>query len=126
GSRVSLHINGSAWELRTDAGASSTGTASKGSTAALLNLVAIAADAASRVAGFHVCFTSSSTRWDYTSFTPTARYDLSDRSLLGIMDAAPGIEPTTVSALLADISASTFSATWLDELGVFQCAPSRS
>lgn len=123
--RVSLHIDGTSWELRTDTGATASGAAGSPSSSRL-SLVTISADPDSRVAGFHVCFTSGSTRWLYTDHVPTARYDLSDQSLRGIMDAAPGIEPTTVSALLADISASTLSAMWIDELGVFQWAPSRS
>src|SRR5699024_7170242 len=65
-------------------------------------------------------------RWEYTDFVPSARYDLADRSLLGAMDAGPGIEPTTCARVLDEISAATLSAMWIDEFGVFQWVPSRS
>lgn len=123
--RVSLHINGTAWELRTDTGATASGTAGSPSSSTL-SLVTISADPNSRVAGFHVCFTSGSTRWLYTDHIPTARYDLTDRSLLGVMDAAPAIEQSTCRQVLDEISAATLSAMWIDELGVFQWVPSRS
>ena len=123
--RVSLHINGSSWELRTDTGATASGTAGSPSSSRL-SLVTISADPDSRVAGFHVCFTSGTTRWLYTDHVPTARYDLSDRSLLGVMDAAPAIEKSTCGQVLDEISMATLSAMWIDELGVFQWAPSRS
>ena len=123
--RVSLHISGTSWELRTDAGGTASGTAGAPSSS-VLSLVTISADPASRVAGFHVCFTSTSTKWAYTNHIPTARYDLSDRSLLGIMDAAPAIEQSTCGQVLDEISRATLSAMWIDELGVFQWVPSRS
>ena len=124
--RVSLHIDNRAWEMRTDTGASSTGTAASGSGASVLESVEIRVTSAGRAAGFHVGYTNASNRWEYTDFVPSARYDLSDQSLLGLMDAGPGIEGTTSGSVLDDISRATLSAMWIDELGVFQWVPSRS
>lgn len=125
GTRVSLHIDGAAWELRTDRGVTSTGTASKSSSSSVLSLVTINADAASRVAGFHVAFTSASTRWDYTAHVPSARYDFRDTALLGVMDASPSIN-TTSAGLLDQVSQATLTAMWIDEHGVFRWSPSQS
>src|SRR5699024_4128339 len=124
--RVSLHIDNRAWELRTDTGASSTGTAASGSGTSVLESVEIRVTSDGRAAGFHVGYTNPSNRWEYTAFVPSARYDLADRSLLGAMDAGPGIEPTTCARVLDEISAATLSAMWIDEFGVFQWVPSRS
>lgn len=124
--RVSLHVDGGEWELRTNTGDSSTGSVSTTSGSQTLSDVTISADQNSRVAGFHVCYTSGSTRWLYTDFVPTAYYDLSDMSLRGIMDAAPSITESTSKSLLEEISAATMSAMWIDEHGVFQWAPSRA
>lgn len=124
--RVSLHIDDRAWELRTDTGASSAGTAASGSGSSILESVEIRVTSDGRAAGFHVGYTNPSNRWEYTDFVPSARYDMSDQSLLGLMDAGPAIEGTTCGQLLDEISAATLSAMWIDELGVFQWVPSRS
>ncbi|MGP5365757.1 hypothetical protein ACTXLB_20850, partial [Brachybacterium tyrofermentans] len=124
--RVSLHIENRAWELRTDTGATSSGTAASGSGSSILESVEIRATTDARAAGFHVGYTNASNKWDYTAFTPSANYDLADLSLLGLMDASRGIESTTSAEVLDSISAATLSAMWIDEHGVFQWAPSGS
>lgn len=124
--RVSLHISGRDWEMRTDTGATSSGRAVTGSGSSTLERVEIRAAGDARVAGFHVAFTSTSTKWAYTNHVPSARYDFADRSLLGPMDAAPAIEQSTCGQVLDEISRATLSAMWIDEHGVFQWVPSRS
>lgn len=121
--RVSLVVEGNAWELRTNTGGIVTGTATA-PTSATLDRVTVTADQASRVAGFHTCYPASSTRWDYTNFTPSARYRMDSTLLFGIMDAAPAIVDGTCFDLLDRISQATLSAMWIDELGAFNWAPS--
>lgn len=121
--RVSLLIKAGRWTLRSDLGATSTGTAANPTTAALDRII-ISADAASRVAGFHAVHTSSSTEDLYTNHTPSARYRMGRIDHLGLMDAGPTIEPTTCADVLDEISKATLTAMWIDEEGVFQWAPS--
>lgn len=125
GTRVSLVVEGSAWELRTDAGATATGTATATTTAAVTR-VSIAANSSSRVAGFHLCRPSESTRWEYTTKPLTARYRMDRTDLLGLMDASHAIELRTCMDVLDEISKATCSAMWIDEQGVMTWAPSVS
>ena len=121
--RVSLLVKAGAWTLRTSAGATASGAATNPTTA-VLDRIVITADASSRVAGFHACHTSTSTENLYTSFTPSARYQMDTTAHVGLMDAGPTIEPTTCLDVLQKISQATLTAMWIDELGVFNWAPS--
>lgn len=121
--RVSLVVEGSAWELRTNTGASATGTAAP-PTSANIDRVVVLADPSSRIAGVHVCWPAGSQRWAYTSFIPSAKYSIDDLTLYGIMDASPAIVEGTSFDLLEEISQATLSAMWIDEHGVFRWAPS--
>lgn len=121
--RVSLLVKAGAWTLRTNTGATSTGTATE-PTSATLDRITITADAASRVAGFHAVHTNTSTENNYTNFIPSARYRMETLLHLGLMDAGPTIERTTCRDVLEQISKATLTAMWIDELGVFNWAPS--
>lgn len=121
--RVSLVIEGSSWELRTNTGVSSSGSIAP-PTSASLDRVVVLADQGARVAGFHVCYPATSTRWDYTKFVPSAKYQIDDMTLFGIIDAAPAIVDGSCFDLLDEISQATLSAMWIDEHGVFRWAPS--
>lgn len=120
--RVSLLKDGDTWTLRTDTGVTATATMPASSPA--MSAVKITADANSRVAGFHVCHPTASTRWAYTDFVPTAKYSIDDLTLFGVMDASPAIAEGSAFELLEGISQATLSAMWIDEHGVFRWAPS--
>ena len=120
---VSLLIKAGAWTLRTNTGATATGSAANPTTA-VLDRVTISADANSRVAGFHAVHTSDSTERLYTNHVPTARYRMELTNHLGLMDAGPTIEPTTCRDILERISKSVLAGMWIDEFGVFNWAPS--
>lgn len=121
--RVSMIIDGTNIELRTDLEHSTTGTHPVITTADLQE-VQCQAGTDARAAGFHVCYPDATTRWDYTRFTPTAQYRFESLAHLGLIDAAPAITEGTVYDLLHEISEATISAMWIDEKGVFQWAPS--
>lgn len=121
--RVSLLVKAGVWTLRTDNGATVTGSVANPTTA-VLDRVVITADTSSRVAGFHAAHTSASTENLYTSFVPSAKYWMSSLLHLGLMDAGPTIEPTTCGDVLGRISKATLSAMWIDEAGIMQWAPS--
>lgn len=120
--RVSLLKEGSVWTLKTNTGTSTSVTMAASSPA--MSGVRVTADANSRVSGFHVCHPTVSTRWDYTDFVPSSRYQIDDLTLFGVMDAAPAVIDGSCFDLLDEISQATLSAMWIDEHGVFRWAPS--
>lgn len=121
--RVSLLMKNGTWTLRTDTGVTSSGSVAN-PTSAAMDRTSITADVDSRVAGFHICYTSDSTQNLYTSFTPSAAYQLDTSTHLGLMDAGPTLEGLSCLDLLEQISNATFSAMWIDEMGVFNWSPS--
>lgn len=120
---VSLLAKGGAWTLRTNTGATATGSMSMPSGAASTAIVS--ADANSRLAGFQVSFPSRTVdELRSTYHVPNARLDTSSLYLNGIIDAAPTIENRTAQDLLQEIGDATLSAMWIDETGVMQWVPS--
>lgn len=120
---VSLLAKGGAWTLRTNTGATATGSMSMPSGAASTAIVS--ADTNSRLAGFQVSFPSRTVdELRSTYHVPNARLDTSSLYLNGIIDAAPTMENRTAQEVLQEIGDATLSAMWIDETGVMQWVPS--
>lgn len=120
---VSLLIKAGAWTLRSNTGATASGSATNPN-ALVLDRVVISADVDSRVAGFHVVHTSTSTENLYTGHVPTANYHMQLTNHLGLMDAGPTLADTTCREVLDDIGKAVLAGQWIDEAGVFHWAPS--
>lgn len=123
GTVVSLLVKNGTWTLRTNLGASATGsvTMPTGNPATAI----VSADTNSRIAGMQVSFPSRTVdELVSTSFVPNSRLDTASFYLNGIIDAAPTIENRTAQELLQEIGDATLSAMWIDETGVMQWVPS--
>lgn len=119
---VVLSFSGGVFTLKTNGG-TATGTATYPN-ADPLTKVTLKAGVNSRVAGFQASHYDSSSNFQSLNHVPSANYRMDTFLHTGLMDAAPTIRPTTVRALLEEISAATLTGMWIDELGVFQWAPS--
>lgn len=123
GTVVSLLVKNGTWTLRTNLGASATGsvTMPTGSPATAI----VSADTNSRIAGMQVSFPSRTVdELVSTRFVPNSRLDTASFYLNGIIDAAPTVENRTAQELLQEIGDATLSAMWIDETGVMQWVPS--
>ncbi len=119
---VTALLKGGVVTLKTDVGATATGSATIGGAA--MTSVLTSGDVATRVAGLQVSHpATASQEFASLDWIPSAVLDLSNVIHIGLMDAGPGIENREASALLKDISGSLLVGLWIDELGVLQFVP---
>jgi hypothetical protein len=122
---VQMLVKNGTVTLRASTGQSATGTASfSGSTT--MGAITISADAASAVGGMQISHPSAAQEFREQTFTRTAAFNTADTTLMGIIPAIPAIKDTTAAALLDELSNSTLSACWIDELGVLRWWPAKS
>lgn len=120
---VALLIKNNTWTLRTNTGATSTGSAAMPTTP-VMDKVTLSGDANARVAGMQICYPSTTTEFRPVNYTPSAVLELDNSGWIGLMDASPVIKPTTSRDLLGEISKAMLMAMWIDEAGVFRAVPS--
>lgn len=121
---VTLLIKAGAWTLKTNKGATATGTRTM-PTGVTMDRIIFTADINSHVAGAQISHPDTASReFAALNETPTAILDYSNTQHSGIIDASPTIENRAASDLLEEIGAATLTSVWIDESGVFRCAPS--
>lgn len=120
---IQMLVKGGTVRLKSSTGQSSTGSASfSGST--LMGTITVSGDAATRVAGIQISHpTVTAHEFATLGFQPTGRINTSNTTLMGIPPVVPAIEGQPASDLIDEMSKSTLSAPWIDELGTFQWWP---
>ena len=111
--------------LKTNLGATRTGSAVIGGTA--ISNIRMTGDSTSRAAGIQISHPNNASReFASLSWVPNAIPDYRSGALLllGLMDAGPAIEDTTCGEILERISKATLTPMWFDETGVFRVAGS--
>lgn len=123
---VSILVKSGVVTIKTDLGVSVTGSGTiSGSTP--MSSITSSGDDPARLAGIQVSHpTETWMELLSPNFKRSAIIDASDVTLNGITDAARTIRSERVDDLLTEISQSTLTAMWIDELGVFHWAPSRA
>lgn len=120
---VTLLVAGNNWILKTNTGASVTGTLTAPSTGSL-DRVLIEGDTNSRVAGFQIAYPVPADYHISTTHVPSAHIRWENLQHAGILDAGPVLDNVNVADLLKEIAKATLATMWLDEAGVFQWASS--
>lgn len=122
---ITLLYKSGVWTLKANNGATATGTATIGGSAAI-GSIAMEAEDGARVAGIQVSSPATAAQeFASQAFTPNAFMDLgSIGSFSGLMDAGRAQDQVAVADLVSEISDATLAAMWIDELGVFRFTPS--
>lgn len=123
---VSLLVKNNTWTLKTNEGVTATGNATLTGATGVMSGVTLTGDANTRMAGFQVCYPSTTTEFRPVNYTPTAQFSLSGTGFISLMDACPAIPPTLVSDIVKQIGDATLTAMWIDETGKFRAVPSDS
>lgn len=115
-------LKGGVVTLKTNAGATATGSATIGGTA--MSSVLTSGDVDTRIAGIQVSHPATAGQeFSSTEWAPNAFLELSRADHIGLIDAAPSIDATPASDLVSEISKSTLSGWWIDEAGNMQWVP---
>lgn len=123
GTVVSLLAKSGTISLRTDKGATASGTFTTSGSG--LSKIRVNTDANASIGGFQASLPATATHeHSSTTWVASARLDATSVVLSGIIDASPAIEDKTAADLLDEIGKATLSAMWIDETGVFQWVPS--
>lgn len=119
---VTALLKNGAVTIKTNLGASASGSAAIGGT--IMTSVLTSGDEPTRIAGIQVSHPTAIAReFASLAWTPSAVLDLSNVTLTGLMDAGRAIDNERADDLLGEISEATLSGMWIDETGVFRWAP---
>lgn len=114
GTTVSLLVKGGVWTIKTDLGASITGTKTIPAGVNLSHVI-INADANSRIAGVQISKPTAVS--EFKSLAPYTKYYQQTGIFVNVMDVLPSIADRTIIDVLTDISKATLSPFWFDESG---------
>lgn len=119
---VQVLVKGYTFTIKSRSGLSASAVRTFGGSTPL-GTITVGADPTARVAGLQVSCPTATQEFGAIAFQPNARINVSNVSMMGILQASPPLRRVSAADLLGEISAATLSGLWIDEKGKAQWWP---